>query len=158
MVKFNILLQEITKFSEEVSGTLRQLLLLPNVKYNTDIYEYLCLIDDMIEQISLIVKVHYLENGIEEMKKDINSVYQYASKLMDIDHRLSKEVRLENYNVLLNKLKAAMNNQQENLSKLAWEILKAYGPREAMIIVTPGYQVLSGIWVEYRRFVLPMEA
>ena len=158
MVKFNSLLQEITKFSEEAYIILRELLLMPNGKYNTDINEYLCLVDDMIEQISLIVKVHYIENGIEEMKRDINSVYQYASKLMDIDHRLSKEVRLENDNVLLSKLKAAMRNQQENLSKLAWEVLRVYGPRETMLIVTPGYQVLSGIWVEYRRFVLPMEA
>jgi hypothetical protein len=158
MVKFNGLLQEITKFSTEAEETLREFLLLPKVKYNTDICEYLCLIDNMIKQISLIVKVHYLDTGEEEMKKDINIVYQYASRLMDMNHKLSKDSEVEKYNVLLNKLKAIMKSQQENLSKLAWELLWVYGPREAMIIVTPGYQVLSGIWIEYRRFILPMEA
>lgn len=158
MVKFNSLLLEVANISKEAVETLKDLLLIPKVKCKTDIYEYLCIIDDMVDQISLIVKVHYLENGEEEIKKEINTVYQYASKLMEMDHRISKELDAECYNVLLNKLKANMINLQENLSKLAWEILRGYGPREAMMIVTPGYQVLSGIWIEYRRVVLPMEA
>ena len=51
-----------------------------------------------------------------------------------------------------------MTTIQEDFCLLARELVKIYGVKEAMLIVTPGYQVMSGIWIEYRRLMLPLEA
>jgi Asp-tRNA(Asn)/Glu-tRNA(Gln) amidotransferase C subunit len=158
MVKFNNLLLGAAKISIEAEKILEDILELPKVSLRTDINKYLCLIDDMVAQITLIVKVRYLETGEEKMKKYINDVFQYASKLMELDYKLSREEGNKDYIDVLSKLRVNMTKLQGVLSKLAWEVLMVYGPREAMMIVTPGYQVLSGIWIEYRRVVLPMEA
>ncbi|NLZ48073.1 MAG: hypothetical protein GX895_04665 [Clostridiales bacterium] len=158
MIIINNLLKEITECSEMAMEALKDILKLPQFKYNKDIIKYLCLIDDMCQEIPLILKVHYLECAEEEIKFRINSVYRYASGLIDIFYNLSRALAKANCNILPNKLKSAMTTIQEKFCLLAWEIVKIYGVKEAMSIVTPGYQVMSGIWMEYRRIMLALEA
>ncbi|WP_163192514.1 hypothetical protein [Clostridium thermarum] len=158
MVIFNNLLLGVTRFSIEAQETLENILELPEVNFKTDINGYIRLIDNMVTHTSLIVKVHYLEVGEDEMKKYIRNVFLYAAKLMELDYKLSREEGNEELIAKLSKLSEIMRNIREKLSNLAWEVLRVYGPKEAMLIVSPGYIVLSGIWIEYRRSVLPMEA
>lgn len=158
MININNLLQEVTECSEEAMEALRDMLKLPQFKYNKDIIRYLCFIDDMCHEISFISKVHYLEYAEEDIKIKINSIYRYASGIIDIFYSLSRALTKANYNTFPNNLKTAMTTIQDNFCKLAWEVVKVYGPKQAMLIVTPGYQVMSGIWMEYRRAILPLEA
>lgn len=158
MIIINNLLKEVTECSEKAMEALKDMLKLPQFKYNEHIIRYLCLIDDMCQEISLIRKVYYLEYGEEEIKHRINSVYKYASGIIDIFYSLSGALTKANYNTIPNKLKSAMTTIQEDFCLLAWEFVKIYGVKEAMLIVTPGYQVMSGIWIEYRRLMLPLEA
>lgn len=158
MIIFNNLLKEITECSEKAMEVLKDILKLPQFKYNSDIIKYLCIIDDMCQEIYLVTKVHYLEYAEEDIKIRINSVYRYASGIIDIFYSLSRALAKANYKTFPNNLKKAMTTIQEDFCLLAWELVKEYGIKEAMLIVTPGYQVMSGIWMEYRRKMLPLEA
>lgn len=158
MININNLLKEVTECSEKAMEALKDMLKQPQFKYNKEIIKYLCLIDDMCQEINLIRKVHYLEYAEEDIKIKINSVYKYASGIIDIFYGLSRALTKANYNTIPNNLKTAMTTIQEDFCMLAWELVKVYGVKQAMLIVTPGYQVMSGIWMEYRRQMLPLEA
>lgn len=116
------------------------------------------LFDDMGEHIMLMLSNTYQDAGNGELKSDIQDVYKCASMLIEMDIMLLRTIDREKCGELMAQLESHMKDVQKALIKSAWELVRIYGPKEAVSVVTPGYQAISGIWKEYRKAVLPLEA
>ncbi|MDP4089041.1 MAG: hypothetical protein Q8930_07195 [Bacillota bacterium] len=116
------------------------------------------LFDDMGEHILLMLNNIHQDAGSDELKSDIQDIYKCASMLIEMDIMLLRTIDKAKCGELMAQLDSHMNKVQEVLIKGAWELVRIYGPRKAVSIVTPGYQAMSGIWKEYRKAVLPIEA
>lgn len=158
MIILRGLMQEVLKCSNASISVLAELLKVLDSTSAIYVIRSIYLFDDMGERIMLILNHNEQYAGNEELKTNIRKVYQCASMLIEMDTKLLRNKDKLMSVDITDEFDTTIKEMQLVLCKAAWEVLRIFGPKEAVLIVSPGYQLLSGIWKEYRKTVLSIEA
>lgn len=154
MLNINYFLLEVGRHAEASTAILRSMLMLPKVNNNPYVTRSIHLFNDMLSNINTPLQDKSLNIDREELKSHLHAVYECATVLKEMNTMLTRTVDKSKYGEYLSQLKTFMDSIEAVLTSMAREVVRLYGPREAMFIVTPGYQALSGIWKEYRKLLV----
>lgn len=157
MVSLRGLMLEVLRQSNASITVLADMLMASKTCSGIYVIRSIYLFDEMGENIMLLLNHSNKDVESKQLKNEIRVVYRCASTLIEMDTMILRTMDKSKYGKLIEQLDSYMSNIQEALIQGAWELVRIYGPKDAVSIVTPGYQALSGIWKEYRKTVLPME-
>jgi hypothetical protein len=140
------LLEEIAAAVRMASDVVRELLKSPGTDHNPYVIRLLILLEELYQKSEAAAMEINLQASNKSLKDSLSVMYRDGEEIEEMYKMLKRTIPSITPLSLILQLEADVKKIKDLLTTLVPYVVGIFGSREALFIVTPGFQHRAGLW------------